>query len=183
MDKIQEKTQKHDCVLPILVKPVFIEDSFIAPLFNDAMEQELRIASEWIIHEKIDEFCKKLTLDIIDELIEFNKKLLGKYNFDDKKATRGIGVPIVPDEFEKVNPRIRTCRFEFIAKNEYLTDFWNFQINVYAMISRLTGYRYNCFENCNEVEAKYYDLIIQLFKDLYEDCKVYYSVILNKYES
>ena len=165
-----------------IVAPIFVEKNFKHPLFNKAMQEELEKAYNWLNNQEIDKNTKTIVSVIIDNICKLNKKLLSKFSFDDKKATRGVEVPLVPKAYNAINPEIRTCRIEFIVTDKYLTDFTNIQNNLYFIYRQITELRFKYPYNCSSTDSLYYDFFKMFFSDLYTENMSYYTSILNKNE-
>lgn len=87
---------------PILEKPMFIENSFTAPFYNNVMQNELIKAVDWLKKQTIDGFTEFLAIDIINELIKENGKLLIEKPFNNFVDTWKIS----EEEFAALNPDI-----------------------------------------------------------------------------
>jgi hypothetical protein len=110
---------------------IFISENFTSPLFNKAMEEQLKIISEWLKQEiLIDKSIISGVCFIIDETIKLNQKLSADFDYESYLSTQAEEVNLnVADrnfatnqEFYDVNPSIKISDIANIAKSPYILE-------------------------------------------------------------
>lgn len=71
---------------PKLIKPIFIEENFIAPFFNGAVEEELGIVCEWLKKQPVNETIITNVCEFAKECISLNKRLSEIADFNETAA-------------------------------------------------------------------------------------------------
>ncbi len=120
-DNVKE-TDRTNCFE--LKTPVFLNNSFILPVFNETFSKELLNVLDWISHHISDnQLICDLNL-IVFEIIQINQKLLQKYDFDkftEKYSEKCISSLFIRKEFSDININAKFNFIENYANDLFLT--------------------------------------------------------------
>lgn len=119
----------NDSKLTLIDEPVFISDSFNAPLFNIAMETELNNIINWLKKQPVSFALVENVTHIISELIQINHKLCTEVDFDEyltkyffKNEHKVHDDFFTRNEFFIINKEIKIIDFGFGAVKPFFTQ-------------------------------------------------------------
>ena len=116
-----------------LEKPVFIENSFVAPFFNQVVQDELKNAVEWLKEQKeirqyvtyigrslypLNTDFKGLLIEFLNESIQLNQNLTDRYGLYDRK--------------DNINLRdaVNNC---FVCNKKSANDFFHHYLRMFSL--------------------------------------------------
>lgn len=96
-------------------EPIFFADSFKLPLFNNVMEQELINALNWLKQQKLDDDLISCISRITTEIIDINKRLLNKVDFNSD-----INYDCA-EYYALINPKIKISCLSYVCTKQCIS--------------------------------------------------------------
>lgn len=140
-------------------EPIFFADSFKLPLFNDIMEQELINALNWLKQQKLDDDLISCISRIIAEIIDINKRLLNKANFNSDSHY------YCAEYYAPINPGIKSTKPCYTCNKQYVRT--EAKECFYAIMRTITFCSYK--KDLLYSDFIKYEFIYGFFLDLYAD--------------